>query len=82
MSGTPFSRCAVFHFPRAEHVEIEWTTVLSDLVRDESMEFRKHAFDQRRVAAGMIGVRQIFELTGIVREVVKGDIAGREERVE
>jgi hypothetical protein len=75
-------RLAVFHLTGAEHVEVERTPILADLVLYEGMKLRKHALDQRRVAAGMIGMGQIGKLGGIVHEPVKLDIAGCEEVVE
>jgi hypothetical protein len=71
----------VCYLARAEQVEVERAAILA-VVLDEYMKFRKHMFDQRRVAVGMIGLGQNLKLAGIVHEVVKCEIAGCEELVE
>jgi hypothetical protein len=45
----------VCYLARTEQVEVERAAILA-VVLDEHMKFRKHVFDQRRVAVGMIGM--------------------------
>ena len=79
----PLSACfAVLHLPRAKNIEVERITVFSSLVLHEGMKLCNHAFDQGQAAAGMILMRQIFKLAGVVHEVVQRNIAGSEEFVE